>query len=237
MKTMNEKKWLDTFTLELRLREVRGEAIGDAVASVKELLADSGQDPLIAFGPPREYAEGLELPLVKDAGRTSIGAILPPVISLLALLAMVPAVWAYFSGTGLGYSLPQVLLMLIPILAVATLPVYINHVARRPVMLFLVWGVVTAAAVLASFLAPGAGTEPWIRADPLLVGNVSLAVLILATAWGLAEALRTPDDPIIDPLNEPQRRSRMPHRIAAVVPSLLTPFAAATTIATAWLTA
>ena len=42
MKTMNEKKWLDAFILELRLREVRGEAIGDAAASVKELRSHKG---------------------------------------------------------------------------------------------------------------------------------------------------------------------------------------------------
>ena len=103
MKTMTAKKWMDEFILELRLRDVRGDAIGDAAASVRELVADSGQDPLSAFGPPREYAAGLERPMVSQAGRTSWNDILAPAIGVLSFLFYTPALWAYFGGTGLGY--------------------------------------------------------------------------------------------------------------------------------------
>lgn len=48
--------WIVDFTLALRLRSVRGDAIGDAVAVVREHLADSGENATEAFGDPRSYA-------------------------------------------------------------------------------------------------------------------------------------------------------------------------------------
>lgn len=52
--TMTDDAWIEYFTVELRLRRVSGPAIGDAVASVRELLADSGEGAEEAFGPARE---------------------------------------------------------------------------------------------------------------------------------------------------------------------------------------
>jgi len=42
--------------LALRLREVPGDRIGEIVAEVESHVADTGEDPLDAFGPAREYA-------------------------------------------------------------------------------------------------------------------------------------------------------------------------------------
>ncbi len=43
----------------LRLRDVPGDRIGEIVAEVESHLADTGEDPVAAFGPAREYAAGL----------------------------------------------------------------------------------------------------------------------------------------------------------------------------------
>ena len=63
------KKWLDELAMELRLKDFSGAAIGDALASVEEFLADSGQSPVEAFGAPRNYAEelagGTQRPAIK----------------------------------------------------------------------------------------------------------------------------------------------------------------------------
>jgi hypothetical protein len=45
--------------LALRLREVPGHRIGEIVAEVESHVADTGEDPVEAFGRPREYAAGL----------------------------------------------------------------------------------------------------------------------------------------------------------------------------------
>ena len=39
----NDKKWFDQLVMELRLRQVHGSAIGDTIASTRELLGDTGQ--------------------------------------------------------------------------------------------------------------------------------------------------------------------------------------------------
>jgi hypothetical protein len=41
---------------ELRLRDIPGAVIGDAVAQVESHIADTGEDPADAFGPPADYA-------------------------------------------------------------------------------------------------------------------------------------------------------------------------------------
>lgn len=237
MKTMTEKQWMDEFILELRLREVRGDAIGDAVASVRELVTDSGQDPLSAFGPPREYADGLELPRVSQAGRTSWNDILAPAIAVLAFLVYSPAVWAHFGGTGLGYSMPQLLLLLVPAFTVACLPLYFNRAVRNPWILMTVIGLSVAAAIAASFFAPVAGEAPWLEADALSVCLVAGLIMVATAIWGAISSLRMPDDPIVDPLQARKTGPKAARLAVAVIPSLMLPLAAVLTTLTAWLTA
>lgn len=43
----------------LRMRDVPGDRIGEIVAEVESHLADTGEDPVQAFGPAKEYAAGL----------------------------------------------------------------------------------------------------------------------------------------------------------------------------------
>lgn len=63
MRTNSEQqKWLDEFTLELRVRNVPGHLIGDAVATVEAHLRDTGELPTDAFGSPGDYAAQLDLP-------------------------------------------------------------------------------------------------------------------------------------------------------------------------------
>lgn len=41
---------------ELRRRDIPGYKIGEAVAQVKSHIADTGEDPMVAFGSPADYA-------------------------------------------------------------------------------------------------------------------------------------------------------------------------------------
>jgi hypothetical protein len=51
-----DSAWQNAFVAELRLRDVPGRAIGDALAEVEAHCADSGQDAGTAFGEPMAYA-------------------------------------------------------------------------------------------------------------------------------------------------------------------------------------
>jgi len=48
--------YLDNLLLQLRLREVPGDRIGQILAEVQTHVADTGLDPVDAFGEPGEYA-------------------------------------------------------------------------------------------------------------------------------------------------------------------------------------
>lgn len=48
--------WVDSFVIELRLRDVPGEAIGDALVEVESHVVDSGTTARDAFGDPVAYA-------------------------------------------------------------------------------------------------------------------------------------------------------------------------------------
>ncbi|KAA9110732.1 HAAS signaling domain-containing protein [Microbacterium rhizomatis] len=50
------EKYTQQLMLALRLRDVPGEVIGDAIAQVESHIAETGEDPVAAFGPAREYA-------------------------------------------------------------------------------------------------------------------------------------------------------------------------------------
>lgn len=56
-KTMT--KYRESLILALRLKDIHGDRIGQIVAEVESHVADSGESPTDAFGPPRDYATHL----------------------------------------------------------------------------------------------------------------------------------------------------------------------------------
>jgi hypothetical protein len=207
--TMNDETWIDLFTLELRVRRVPGPAIGDAVASVRELLADSGQLAEEAFGPAREYAASLTLP-VMDARQQALKVVVIPVLALFTFLVFSSASVATFAGDLVLLSLPQVLLLALPVLLTLTFTLpsfYRAFVWQRwlPVILVLLAG---AAGAIASFFAPSSAADAWLAfsATPLLIGAMS--VLISLSVIGTVVTIRSGDgDEVTEPLQEDKPRS------------------------------
>ncbi len=79
---MTRRKWLmdewrDTFLLELRMREVPGARIGEALAEIETHCADSGESPDEAFGDPVAYADALARSLRAEASGGSEAASRP----------------------------------------------------------------------------------------------------------------------------------------------------------------
>lgn len=234
MNATAEKKWIEDFILELRLREVRGDAIGDAVASVKELLADTGQAPEQVFGTPRAYANQLDLPLVENAGfdpRSTIGF----GIGVLALLIYSPAIWAYFEGKPLGYSLPQLLLLLVPVLVVATIPLYVEKLIHKVWIIFPLLFLSSGAAVASTFLAPVTVEEAWLQVEALPVAAIAAVILVATAVWDVRKSTRIPDDPIINPLTTSKEPSGLTKFLLAALPPALMPLFALGLTITAWL--
>lgn len=72
---MTAQGYRNELLLALRLRDVPGPRIAEALAEVDSHLSESGEDPLEAFGPPRAYAELVASALAGPGPfwRTSLG--------------------------------------------------------------------------------------------------------------------------------------------------------------------
>jgi len=218
-----DKKWFDELVLELRLQQVYGKAIGDTVASARELLADTGQSAEEAFGPARDYASALELPRAPQYEwmRT---ALWPAMIGLLAFLLFTQAAAAWAQSEPLLFSPAQLALIAAPVVAIALLPLYLAALVRR------IWAVVALvvfgglAGFLASVVAPTTRAEAWLALDPVpwLVGcalvMVSLSILLTVRS-------RRPGsgDEIIDPLADVPAGAGLGVRVGMLITNWLFP--------------
>lgn len=57
--TTDSRTYREQLLLALRLRDVPGARIGEALAEVESHVAETGEDPAEAFGPPAQYADSL----------------------------------------------------------------------------------------------------------------------------------------------------------------------------------
>lgn len=207
--TMTDKTWIELFTIELRLRNVPGAAIGDAVASVQELLADSGQSAEEAFGPAREYAASLDLPVLNPRAQ-AVQVVLLPVLGLFSFLVFALASTSWFAGNLVLLSVPQAVLLAVPVVLTVlfSFPFYPRAVFRQrwlPAALVLVAGLAGAGA---SVLAPKTVEDAWVALDALPVLIATMGVLIALSIVGTIMTARRGDaDEIIDP-SEDQAHAR-----------------------------
>ncbi|MHA7270621.1 hypothetical protein [Arthrobacter sp. HLT1-20] len=221
-----EQEWLDELILELRIREVTGAAIGETVASVKEFMADSRTPPLEEFGTARDYANTLDLPTI-PAGKTR-NAVLRAGIGIAGFFGFNVAMLPWLHHEQLSMNALEVLWMLVPLILVATLPLYLNAGIRRMWVLAAAYCVGMLAMILSSVAAPQPGEQPWISVNPgpLLLTSV-LAMLAVSVA-GTISATRDPDDRLRDPLENLRaaRRRSVYARIGDITVQWIFPLAA-----------
>ncbi|WP_167045238.1 hypothetical protein [Salinibacterium sp. ZJ454] len=207
--TSPEKKWLDELAMELRLREVSGPAIGDAVASARELLADTGQGAHETFGSARDYAAALELPRASDGGALK-SVLWTSLLGLLAFLLFAQATAALALEEPLLASPGQLALLSVPVILSAFLPLYLALAIRRRWVLVALVAVCAASGVLSALLAPSTPAEAWLAVDPIPWLIASGAMMVLLSIWGTVAALRRgdADDGITLPLEVPSAASK-----------------------------
>jgi hypothetical protein len=222
-KAGTDKKWFDEFVLELRLQQVYGRAIGDAVASARELLADTGQSAEEAFGSARDYAASLELPRAPQYEwmRT---ALWPAMVGLLAFLLFTQAAAAWALSEPLLFSPAQLALIAAPVVAIALLPLYVAALVRR------IWAVIALvvfgglAGFLASVVAPSTRAEAWLALEPLpwLVG-CALVMVTVSIVNTVRSRRPGSGDEIVDPLADAPAGSSLGARAAVLATSWLFP--------------
>ena len=181
---MTRDAWRDAFVLELRLRDVPGPQIGDALAEVDAHCADSGQSPQEAFGDPVHYAATryAGMPGARPSWRTARRAWWIGTAAVGGLTALWSGIQALVEGVGAEISLGD-------ILVVAVVP---------PLL----------AGLVAVALRPGRG--PWLTVLVALRAPAMVAVLIggpllAAALWPALAGLLRPDRVIAPTVDQPQR--------------------------------
>lgn len=204
--TSVDKKWFDELTVELRMRDVPGAAIGDTVASARELLADTGQSAEEAFGSARSYAAALELPRQAGPGWASRG-MWPSLLGVLAFLIFVQASAAWAQSEPFRISAGQVVLLGGIGGLVALLPVYLRAAMRRP---WLLGVLVLIGGGIGLLSAVAAEAPAWVSLNPVPWMLCTAVVMILLSVWNTVKTLqRGNTDEITDPLAAMPAR---PHR-------------------------
>jgi hypothetical protein len=151
--------------LALRLREIPGDRIGEIVAEVESHVADTGEEPREAFGPPAEYAAsftGVERP------RWGWADVLVAVASAACGWLLADGVLGLVSGDPVG-PLPAWIALL---LGVAVLVPTVRHLRRS--------GTVVRDPRTGQDLAPLPRWAPWLMAGSLAVPVVVAAVVLAA---------------------------------------------------------
>ncbi|MBW4032143.1 MAG: hypothetical protein HIU88_05710 [Acidobacteria bacterium] len=195
-----DDKWIDALIIELRLRHVPGPHIGDTIASVRELLADSGQSAENAFGSAREYATSLEFSTASTRGQ-ALSGIWRPILGLIAFLAFLPASTAWFQHRPMLFSAAESAFLALPVLLALTLPLYIGAAIRHRwlfVPLVLVSG---AAGALSGKVAPTSAADAWLVTSPLPWLAGTAIVMLALSIHGTVLSVRSREvDEIVEPL-------------------------------------
>lgn len=201
MQHTSDKKWFDELVMELRMRQVHGSAIGDTIASARELLSDTGQDAEEAFGSARDYAAALDLP---SAPRNDWikKALWPSLLALLAFLVFNLAVVSWTRSEVLLVSPAQLALLATPVLLIALLPLYLEAVIRRIWVCVGISAICALAGLLSAFAAPTDRVDAWLALQPLpwLIGS-TLAMVALSILNTIRSSRSRDDERITDPLS------------------------------------
>ncbi|MEE6272136.1 hypothetical protein V2J56_02090 [Georgenia sp. MJ206] len=185
--------WESDFIVELRLRDVDGRTIGDALEQVRSHCAESGQPVRAAFGDPVAYARSLDLP---GEPVTGLGTVI--VRSVAGLVAMFLTLWGFtgwLDGEGFTLTLGRVAVLVLLVVAVLAIGRAIEFIVRHPWRASLVMGAFVAGIVVAEVLL----TQALVVLPALAVVAVGAVGLLATSLWELRSA-ESDEDPVVNPV-------------------------------------
>ena len=209
--------WRDEFVVEMRMAEVPGDRIGDALATVDAHCADSGENAHEAFGAPRTYAHSLtsETPPRKLGATFAVGIIL----GLLGMLTVPRAVTAWSTKTDVTLTMGDAVVLAIvlglSVVLMAFPRTMVTSLARAKFpVLWLGGAAFMAALVLAMLLLRETLTA--ISWPVILIAGLALLVASVIATW---RDLST-SDPVHDPRAGDASRRRLQWLTALIFPIL-----------------
>ncbi|MBI9113652.1 hypothetical protein [Sanguibacter suaedae] len=207
-----EETWAEAFIIELRLLDVSGEHIGEALSEVESHCAESGQPAADAFGEPVAYARSLDLPAAPGSGTAGIfRAAIPSVVQVIGMLVLV---WAFSDWRRFGameLTVGQVVSLAVVLACIGGFVAFADAVLRfllhgtfRSNLLFVVlFGALAALTFLPLLLLDGVIAT--IPAVPVMV----VAGLVLLGGVGLELSSWHSDD-VTDPVSSPLHPAEAP---------------------------
>jgi hypothetical protein len=223
-----DPEWADAFVVELRLADVPGAVIGDALAEVGSHCAESGESPHDAFGDPVEYARSLDLPAGPQVGTPSLGSAVPWALQALGVLLVAAAAPPLAEGEPFTVTTGHVAAAVLLAAALVALQRWgtamLRLVVSRPVVAWLV--VMAHFGLLVAVLALADGVVAKVPAGAALA--VGGAALLAGTVWVLAVLRRDVpvDDPVTAPLAPAAPRGSVASAAGRYGPALLSPVVA-----------
>lgn len=187
-------RWLRELVLELRLLDVGGREIGDAVASAREFLADSGAGARETFGSARSYAAELGLTPGPAAGITR--GLLASLAGLLGFFIFIFSVGPAVRGTALQLGAAELALASLALILAALAPRYLG-----PVLRMKTWQLLVIVALLTGSqlgLALAFDHVVLLELPALPVAVMGAAVLLASALW--SQFRSQAEDPVTDPL-------------------------------------
>ncbi|MFC4556521.1 hypothetical protein [Georgenia faecalis] len=212
-----DSAWESDFIVELRLRDVDGHAIGDALEQVRSHCAESGQSAREAFGDPVAYARTLDLP----AEPLGLGVVIAR--SVAAIASMFLTLWgftAWLDGEGFTLTLGHVAVVALLVGAVLMLPRLLSVIVRHPWWSGLVMGAVVAGTVVVQVLL----TQPLVVLPTPVVMAVGAAGLLATSLWEVLSA-DADADPVVSPVTGREDEDTRAGRIMAALTPWLLPLA------------
>ncbi len=209
-------EWRHAFLLRLRLRDVPGARIGEALAEVETHCADGGQTAHEAFGDPVAYADaladGLKSPGAARRGGLSWSDALSAAAGLAGVVSLLQGAGSVAHGANGYLSAGHLLGVLAGVAAVAAFFTLLGRSGQRRVhwpsaALTVVFGFLAVSAQLA-------WDTPLIHAPGWLLLGVGM--VLVAVAWYPLASGRLLADRIVDP-----RTGAEPHPVS---PALLAAF-------------
>lgn len=187
------KRWVDKFIVELRMRDVPGSEVGQQVVTVYSHCTDSSETPEDAFGDPVEYARSLELGH-EGRMRELLAEGVPSFIMLALYLLISNATHALAAGESFKANDIMVFSWGAVIIIALLVTTFMRRVIRQ-----MRWFVI-AFVLVGVLVGIGTFSRNWNRpvvfeSDPLiLIGIEGLAMVMIAVTMSIVK--------IFDPNNK-----------------------------------
>jgi len=212
--TENEK-WLESLTIELRLLDVNGTRIGDAVATAREFLADSGARAEESFGSAHHYAAELSLPATANAAKGVWGAALRSGLGLLGLMALIETVVPLRHQTDVTFGLGVVLITIAVLAIIAFLPrmltvIIVRIVSQGKGRAFIEGAAVGLVTTLIFVLISLWSADRIVFSVPALPVFIAAVVLLIAPPLWAQFHHSYEADPIVPPSSASADTPRIP---------------------------